>query len=102
MALGWARSSRADARHTMQARILRPPGLPWSTKSNENAWMRPAYECHGNGRAMAHFESQKLQLRLWDLRAPECAGSIASRPAKEKAFKKTLGPQQTKWSAEAN
>jgi hypothetical protein len=37
----------------------------------------------------------------WDFCARECAVSTASRPLK-RAFKKTLGPQQTKRSAEEN
>src|SRR5260370_40165798 len=47
MAPGWTRSSRADARHTMQARMLRQPGLPRSTKSTDDAWILPVRECHG-------------------------------------------------------
>jgi hypothetical protein len=54
-----------------------------------------------NGRAMARCERQKLRHHPWDFCARECAGSTASRPQRE-AFKKALGPQQTKRSAEAN
>jgi hypothetical protein len=50
---------------------------------------------------VAHCESQKLSIALGIFVARECAGSTTSRP-KEESFKKALGPQQIKWSAEGN
>src|SRR5258708_14933926 len=92
----------------MQARLLRQPGLPWSTKSIDDAWILPVVSVM---KMVVHWRTataKKLQHRLWDFCARECAGSTASRPPKrgvQECFgtaTDALGPQQTKRTAEAN
>src|SRR5467141_2611787 len=58
MAPDWPRCSQARARHTKQARMLRQPGLPRSTKSIDDAWILLVRECHGDGCAMAHASAK--------------------------------------------
>jgi hypothetical protein len=54
-----------------------------------------------NGRAMARCERQKLRHHPWDF-VPVNAPARQPRDRQREAFKKALGLQQTKRSAEAN
>src|SRR6266850_1689822 len=79
MAPDWPRCSQARARHTKQARMLRQPGLPRSTKWIDDAWILLVRECHGDGCAMAHASAKNYSIAFGIFCARECAGSTASR-----------------------
>src|SRR5258708_29206419 len=62
MAPDWPRCSQARARHTKQARMLRQPGLPCSTKWIDDALILLVRECH----------EMAVQ---WRMRAPKITAS---------------------------
>jgi hypothetical protein len=48
------------------------------------------YECHENGRAMAHCERQNLRDRLWDFCAREMRRLDSLASTKEEALRKAF------------
>jgi len=75
-----------------QARMLRQPGLPRSTKWTDDAWILLVRECHGDGCAMAHASAKNTASPLGSF-VPVNAHRLDSlETAKEEASRRLWHP----------